>query len=227
MRGKALALFFISAIVWSAAPQAARAEVSTLYSQSDDSGEMLSQQPTFQYAWISSASLGNLFLGKGPLFLTFSMKDSNAGDTLRAPVGVALGTCETCQDLQIYFFTDADRALLSDRAFHTFRVETGATPIGLADGTNPIYIQFFGLSQYRLGTHVKSDAAGAIPYLLIEGTPPIPPVSSIALSGMKSITLDAATVKYEPMIAGDAITFVCGRECFRKRVVNTIECSYE
>lgn len=188
MRVRHIALFcFISTLTWSVLPFIAHAETVTIYSQLDDSGEMLSQQPTFQNTWIASASLGNLILGKDRLTITFTMKDPNASNVYDTPSGVALGTCATCQNLQKYLFTDADRALLSDRAFHTFTVETGTTTLGRADGETPIYITFFGLSEYHNGTHVKSNATGTIPYLIIEGIPPPPPIIPQAPEG--SITV--------------------------------------
>ncbi len=148
----------------------------TLYSQEDDSGEMVSQQPTFQNTWIASESLGNLFLGKDRLTITFTMKDPNASNIYGQPAGVAFGTCATCQNLQTYYFTAADRTLLSDGSFHTFTVQTGTTTLGTADGETPIYINFFGLSQYHNSTHLKSNALGTIPRLIIEGVLPSPPV---------------------------------------------------
>ncbi len=178
MRARHVALFFLSAAFAWAMP--AYAETVTLYSQPDDSGEMVSQQPMYANTWISSASLGTLFLGKDNLSITFTMKDPNASTLSHLPSGgVALGTCPTCQDLQKYYFTDTDRALLMDGSFHTFTVQTGTTTLGTADGETPIYIRFFGLSQYYQGTHLKSNAAGTIPYLSIEAaslpTPPLIP----------------------------------------------------
>ncbi|MDO8408035.1 MAG: hypothetical protein Q7S95_02245 [bacterium] len=38
-------------------------------------------------------------------------------------------------------------------------------------------------------------------------------------SGVKSIETRAATVKYQPIVAGDTLTFVCGQERCTKRVV--------
>ncbi|MDP1707353.1 MAG: hypothetical protein Q8L30_02260 [bacterium] len=162
----------------------AHAETVTIYSQPDDSGEMLSQQPIFQNTWIS-APIGNLFLGKGALTITFTMKDPNAGAQL--PERVAIGTCLGCADLQTYYFTADDRALLSDGAFHTFTVTTGTTTLGIADGTIPIYITFYGLTQIQYGTHLKSNAAGTIPYLVIEGTPPPPTVIPQATEGSVTV----------------------------------------
>ena len=168
-RTYAVSFLFVVAFLWSAP---ARAEIVTLYSQPDNSGEMLSQQATFQNTWIESASLGNLVLGKDSLRITFTMKDPNAGNIYRTPTGVAIKACSTGQNLQTYRFTDTDRTLLSDGVFHTFTVQTGTTTLGIADGETPICITFFGLSQYHLGTHLKSNAVGTIPYLIIEGTPP-------------------------------------------------------
>lgn len=170
-------LFFSSVLAWSAVPLVSHAAAVTIYSQPDASGEMVSQQATFQNAWIASASLGNLFLGKDRLSITFTMKDPNASTLYHSPFGgVALETCPTCLDLQKYYFTDADRAILSDGAFHTFTVQTGTTTLGTADGETPIYIEFFSLSQYYHGTHLKSNASGTIPYLSIEAASlPVPP----------------------------------------------------
>ena len=139
----------------------------TIYSQLDDSGEMISQQPNFANTWIG-AEIGNLFIGKDRLTITFAMKDLNASTALDFPAGgVALGTCPDCADLQRYNFTDADRTLLADSQFHTFVVTTGTTTLGIADGSTPIYITFFGLTQYHQSTHLKSNAAGTIPYLVV------------------------------------------------------------
>lgn len=38
-------------------------------------------------------------------------------------------------------------------------------------------------------------------------------------SGLKSVETRAATVKYQPIAAGDMLTFVCGGESFTKRIV--------
>ncbi len=166
-----------SFLFFSNVPQV-HAEPVTLYSQPDDSGEMLSQQATFQNTWIS-APIGNLFFGKDSLSITFTMKDPNASNIYGQPGGVALGTCVSCQNLQTYYFTAADRTLLADGAFHTFTVQTGTTTLGIADGETPVYITFFGLSQYNNSTHLKSNAAGTVPYLSIESAsaqtpPPVP-----------------------------------------------------
>lgn len=160
----------LCALVSSAFPATVLAEMVTLYSQTDFSGEVLSQQPTFQETWIS-APLGNLALGKEKLQLTFTIKDPNANNTYRTPTGVAIGSCATCGNLQTYLFTGQDRTLLSDGEFHTFTVETGTTTLGLADGEILVYIKFFGLSQRYQGTHLKSDVASTTPYLIIEGAP--------------------------------------------------------
>ena len=160
----------------------------TLYSQLDASGEMVSEQATFQNTFIESASLGNLFLGKGRLYLTFTIQDPNANSAFLQPGGVALESCLGCQDLQTYYFTNVDRTLLSDGAFHTLTVLTGTTTLGVADGTTPIYIRFFGLSQYHNSTHLKSNAAGTIPYLLIEADA-FPPVPVIPQAPLGSVTL--------------------------------------
>jgi len=176
MRVKYIALFFIIiALAWSTTPFVAHAEIVTMYSQPDASGEMISQQATFLNTWIASESIGNLILGKDRLTITFTIKDPNASNTRGQPAGVSLETCANCQDLQKYFFTNADRTLLSDGAFHTFTVQTGTTTRGTADGETPIYATFFNLSQYHNSTHLKSNADGTIPYLIIEGTPPTPP----------------------------------------------------
>ncbi|MCX6790078.1 MAG: hypothetical protein NTV60_00955, partial [Candidatus Kaiserbacteria bacterium] len=71
----------------------------TLYSQSDESGEMLSQQATSTNTWITSESLGNLYLGKERLTLTFTMKDPNTRAGYSMPQGVALRTCPNCNNL--------------------------------------------------------------------------------------------------------------------------------
>ncbi|KKW45366.1 MAG: hypothetical protein UY97_C0024G0001, partial [Parcubacteria group bacterium GW2011_GWB1_57_6] len=168
-------------------PNQARAEIATLYAQSDASGEMVSQQATFQNTWISSESLGNLILGKDSLSVTFTMKDPNASNMYGQPGGFALSTCATHQNLQTYYFTAADRTLLADGAFHTFNVETGTTTLGVADGETPICATFFNLSQYHNSTHLKSNAAGTIPYLIIEGTPPPPPVIPLAPEGAVTV----------------------------------------
>lgn len=162
-------LFFFSDV-----PQV-QAQTVTIYTQPDSSSEMLSQQPNFLNTWIS-AEIGNLVLGKDRLTITFTMKDPNASNAYGQPAGVALGTCPTCQNLQTYRFTSTDRMLLSDGLFHTFTVQTGTTTLGIADGETPIYITFFGLSQYHNSTHLKSNAAQTTPYLVIEGTPPQPPM---------------------------------------------------
>ena len=147
----------------------------TLHSQLDDSGEMVSQQPTFLNTWIS-APLGNLFLGKDRLTITFTMKDPNTNGLSSLPQGVGFGSCFGCYNLQKYEFTSADRALLSDGAFHTFTVTTGTTSLGIADGSTPIYVTFFGLTQFQGGTHVKSNAAQTEPYLVITAPfQPLPP----------------------------------------------------
>lgn len=173
--------FLLFTLAWSTP---ARAETSVLYSQPDASAEMVSQQATFQNTWITSASLGNVPLGKGKLILTFTMKDPNANNTYGQPAGIALKTCATCPNLQTYYFTNADRTLLADGAFHTFRVETGTTTLSTADGETPVYITFFGLSQYHTSTHLKSNAAKTIPYLIIEGTALPPPVIPQAPEGV-------------------------------------------
>ncbi len=177
MRVKYAVLFFvICALAWSA--PTARADNFIIYSQPDDSGEILSQQAYAQNTWIS-ANIGNLFLGKERLSITFTMKDLHANITYHSPFGgVAVGTCLGCSDLQKYYFTDADRTLLLDGAFHTFTVQTGTTTLGIADGETPVYITFFALSQYYQGTHLKSDAAGTVPFLTIESAsqPTLPPV---------------------------------------------------
>lgn len=139
-----------------------------LYTQPDDSGVMRSEQPNFQTASISSASLGNLNLGKQPLRLTFTIQDLNASNAYGQPEGIALGSCFGCRDLQTYYFSSADRTLLADRGFHTFTVETGTTASEYANGLNPVYITFFNLTQYQYSTSVKSNAAGDTPYLVIE-----------------------------------------------------------
>jgi pimeloyl-ACP methyl ester carboxylesterase len=186
MRVRTLTTLFFAIGIFSFSAQA-HAETVTMYSQLDDSGEMVSQQATFQNTWITSASLGNLVLGKDRLSITFTIKDPNASNEYHQPEGIALGTCATCQNLQKYYFTNADRILLADREFHTFTVQTGTTTIGLADGTTPIYITFFGLSQYHNSTHVKSDVAGTIPYLIIAGTPPPPAVIPEAPPGSVTV----------------------------------------
>ena len=184
MRFVALFIFISAAFTWSAVTLVARADAFafyaiTLYTQSDDSGDMASQQATFQNTWITSESLGALILGKNSLSITFTMKDPNANNAYGTPTGVAMGTCSTCKDLQKYLFTDADRTLLSDGAFHTFAVQTEATTYDDADGTVPIYITFFGLSQYFNSTHLKSNLAGTIPTLVIETAPFPPPVDTV------------------------------------------------
>ena len=178
----ALFLFFIAL----AGGTSAHAETVTFYTQPDDSGEILSQQATFQNTWIAS-NLGNLILGKESLSVTFTIKDPNANNVHNQPGGVSIGTCATCQNLQTYYFTTADRTLLSDGAFHTFTVQTGTTTLGLADGETPIFITFFNLSQYHLSTHIKSNVAGTIPYLIIEGTPPPPPIIPQAPPGVVTV----------------------------------------
>lgn len=181
MRIRYVAFSFVLCTLFWSAP--AHAQTVTLYSQLDDSGEMLSPQATFQNTFITSASLGNLALGKDSLSITFTMKDPNASNASGQPAGVVIGTCATCQDLQKYLFTNADRTLLADGAFHTFTVQTGTTTLGIADGETPIYITFFGLSQYHNSTHLKSNAAQTIPYLIIEGVQPPPPVVPQAPEG--------------------------------------------
>ena len=180
-------LIVVGGFLFLSVAQQAHAEIVTFYSQPDNSGEMLSQQATFQDTWIASASLGNLVLGKESLSITFTMKDPNASNIYGQPAGVALGTCATCQNLQTYYFTAADRALLADGAFHTFTVQTGTTTLGIADGETPIHIKFFGLSQYHNSTRLKSNTAGTIPYLIIEGTPPPPPIIPQAPEGAVTV----------------------------------------
>ena len=180
-----VALFLFSTILLWGMP--VHAEIAVLYSQSDSSGEMLSQQATFQETWIESASLGNLILGKDRLSITFTMKDQNAGNIYHTPTGVAIKACSSGQNLQTYHFTDADRTLLSDGTFHTFTVQTETTTLGIADGETPICITFFGLSQRHNSTHLKSNAAGTIPYLVIEGTTPPPPVIPQAPEGAVTV----------------------------------------
>ena len=89
MRVRTLAVtsVLLGSFLCMSAPPSAHAELVTVYSQSDDSGEMVSQQATFQDTWIA-ANLGNLILGKDRLTITFTMKDPNAGSQL--PIGVAL-----------------------------------------------------------------------------------------------------------------------------------------
>ncbi|MDP2655157.1 MAG: hypothetical protein Q8P17_01175 [bacterium] len=175
MGARHLELFFIiTALVWNAVPFVAYAETVTVYTQADDSGDIASQQPNFQNTYIST-DIGNLALGKDVLTITFTMKDPNASDTYGQPEGVALGTCTTCNDLQKYLFTSADRTLLADGAFHTFTVQTGTTTLDSADGTVPIYINFFGLSQYQNSTHLKSNASSTTPTLTITTPEPPPP----------------------------------------------------
>ena len=193
-------MVLVATVCLAATPAFAHASV-TLYSQSDATGEMVSQQPTFLNTFIESASLGNLFLGKGRLTLTFTIQAPSASNEFDQPGGVALESCTGCQDLQTYYFTDADRTLLADGAFHTFRVETGTTTLGVADGSIPIYRVFFNLPQYHGTNHSKSNAAGTIPYLLIEAdTFPIAPVVPQAPPG--SLTLytqsDSAGVMTNP-----------------------------
>lgn len=171
--------FFISAFAWSAYSFVAHADIVTLFTQSDDSGDMTSSQETFQNTWITSESLGNLVLDKNSLSLTFTIKDPNASTVHDQPGGVALATCATCNDLQTYTFTDADRTLLADGAFHTFTVQTATTTRDDADGTVPIYIEFFNLSQYKNSTHLKSNAAGTIPTLVIKTTSSTPTASPV------------------------------------------------
>ena len=185
MRARYIALFLLStAFMWSASAHAATV---TMYSQPDASGEMISQQATYQDTWITSASLGNLILGKDRLTITFTIKDPNAGNVYHTPTGVALKACSISQNLQTYYFTNADRTLLADGAFHTFTVQTGTTTLGIADGETPICVTFFGLSQRYNSTHLKSNAAGTIPYLIIEGTPPPPPVVPQAPEGAVTV----------------------------------------
>jgi ASC-1-like (ASCH) protein len=38
-------------------------------------------------------------------------------------------------------------------------------------------------------------------------------------SGRKKYETRAATVKYEPMVEGDTVTFTCGKERFKKRIM--------
>ena len=187
MRARTYAAFFfvVGTLTWSAIPFVANAETITVYTQTDDSGEILSQQATFQSTWIAS-NLGNLTPGKDRLTITFTMKDPNAGNVYHTPTGVALGTCATCQDLQTYLFSDADRTLLADGAFHTFTVQTGTTTHDDADGTVPVYITFFGLSQYHNSTHLKSNADGTIPALIIE-TPSSAPAASPVPDGYVTV----------------------------------------
>jgi pimeloyl-ACP methyl ester carboxylesterase len=78
-------------------------------------------------------------------------------------------------------FTDADRTLLADGSYHTFTVETGTTTSTYADGTRPVSVGFFGLSQYQYGTRIKSNSAQTIPYLTIYTPPPPPPEYSNVL----------------------------------------------
>ena len=181
-------------------PFVSHARADTLYSQPDSSGDMTSQQPNYLDTWVTSASLGNLFLGKDHLTLTFTMKDPGAGNDYHTPQGVALASCVACHDLQTYFFTDADRTLLSDGAFHTFTVQTATTTLGIADGTIPIYVTFFGLTQYHNSTHLASNAGGTIPYIVIAGTPPQAPIVPQAPVG--SVTVysqsDASGVMTNP-----------------------------
>lgn len=185
MRARYVALLLVSALAWSTFPLFLHAEIISIYTQSDDSGDITSTQPNFQNTYIS-VNLGNLVLGKDVLTITFTMKDPNASITYGQPGGVALGTCATCQDLQKYLFTDADRTLLSDGAFHTFTVQTGTTTYDDADGTVPIYINFFNLSQYQGSTHLKSNSAGTIPTLTIT-TPTSPPPIDIAPEGSVTV----------------------------------------
>ena len=82
---------------------------------------------------------GNLVLGKESLSITLHDEGSEHKAHGRTqPAGVALGTCATCQNLQTYYFTAADRALLADGAFHTPTVQTGTTTLCIADGETPI-----------------------------------------------------------------------------------------
>jgi len=155
-------------------PQAPAGAV-TVYTQSDNTGVMTNPQTTYLNSYIDSASLGNLNLGQGKLYITFTMKDPRAGNVYDTPVGISLESCASCNDLQKYFFTDADRTLLADQAFHTFMVETGTTTSTYADGTRPVFIEFFGLSQYQYGTQIKSNAAATIPALIIQTPPPPDP----------------------------------------------------
>lgn len=165
----------LAACILAAAPFSAQASV-VLYSQPDDSGTTTSREPNFVTAHIDSASIGTPYLGKGPLTLTFTMQDPHAGDGLGYPGGVALGSCRGCADLQTYHFTDVDRSLLADGQFHTFSVETASTTIGLADGTNPVYVTFFNLSQFEGSTVVKANASGTIPAITIEANQAPPPI---------------------------------------------------
>ncbi|MDE1945316.1 MAG: hypothetical protein KGI03_03540 [Patescibacteria group bacterium] len=177
MRVRSLALLGLCLCVL---PMVAHASV-TLYSQPDDSGQMTDPQPTFTTASIESDSLDDLYLGKGPVTLTFTMQDPNASNIYGQPQGVALGSCAGCTDLQSYSFTDADRTLLADGQFHTFSVTTGSTAIGLADGTNPVYLTFFNLSQFQHQTVVKANAAGTLPAVSIEADDAPPPITQPAL----------------------------------------------
>src|SRR3989344_9256278 len=113
---------------------------------------MSNPQPTALNSHIDSASLGALPLGKGPLYLIFTFKDPNVGVTRGSPLGVCIqpATSTDCgHRLQTYLFTDADRALLADHAFHTFLVQTGSTTSPYSDGTLPVSIGFFGLTQFQ------------------------------------------------------------------------------
>jgi len=81
MRVRSYVAFFfvVGTLVWSAIPFVANAETITVHTQSDDSGEILSQQATFQNTWIA-ANLGNLTPDKDRLTITFTMKDPNASN---------------------------------------------------------------------------------------------------------------------------------------------------
>jgi hypothetical protein len=169
-----LSLGLLCAFIVSIFPAPVFAEdLVTIYSQPDDSGEMTSTQPLFQAAEIESESLGNLYLGKGRLQLTFTMKDPNAAHAL--PGTIYLESCKGCRNLQRFDFTQADRDLLKDGEFHTFTVQTGTTTIGLADGTSPVYVLFSGLTQIPGSTRLKSNSAGTIPAITIRSEP-IPPI---------------------------------------------------
>ncbi len=186
-----LFIFLIVPLFFGGLPSAAHAEIITVYSQPDDSGEILSQQPTFQNTFITT-NLGNLALGKDILTITFTLQDPNASNIYGQPGGVALGTCDGCQDLQSYSFTDAERTLIANGAFHTFTVQTGTTTLGVADGTIPIYLTFFNLSQYHQSTRVKSNSENTIPYLVIT-TPEPPPPSNVPEAPEGSVTVYSQT----------------------------------
>src|SRR3989344_1261170 len=102
------------------------------------------------------------------------MKDPNASNVYGTPTGVCIqenGSTDCGSRLQTYLFTDADRTLLADGSYHTFTVETGTTTSAYADGTRPVSIGFFGLSQYQYGTKIKSNATQTIPFLTIQKFP--------------------------------------------------------